>query len=294
MPEGVAVDLGPSRRLGRFFRDDEEMAAAADIAVTVERAIENSESLIVVCSPRSAKSKWVAAEIRHFRNTGRGGKVFAVIIDGIPNSGDPETECFPAALRAGVDPDDPLALPIEPLGLDLRKTGRSRACARLAAGLLGVDFDDLWQRDRRRAETRQRAILAASTAVSAAFAVLAGAAIFFGVRANENAQRAQTNLTRFFAERAWQRLAEGDSVAATRYALAGMRLSPENASLLSRGAWRGDAGRRRGPAAAAARESRARRQLLARWQDDRHGQRGWNGETLGGGRRAPASRAQGA
>ena len=71
VPRGVEVDLPPARRLGRFFRDDEEMAAAADIAVTVEGAIENAESLIVVCSPRSAKSKWVAAEIQHFRRTGR-------------------------------------------------------------------------------------------------------------------------------------------------------------------------------------------------------------------------------
>jgi hypothetical protein len=201
VPDGVAVDLPPSRRLGRFFRDDEEMAAAASIASIVERSIEASESLIVICSPRSAKSKWVAAEIRHFRETGREGKVFAVIIDGVPNSGDPETECFPKQLRAGIDPSDPQALPIEPLGLDLRKEGRSRACARLAAGLLGVDFDDLWQRDRRRADARHRLVLVATTSLSIVFAGLAGASVFFGVRANENAKLAQTTLTRFFAER---------------------------------------------------------------------------------------------
>ena len=126
VPRGVEVELPPARRLGRFFRDDEEMAAAADIAVTVEGAIENAESLIVVCSPRSAKSKWVAAEIQHFRRTGRARKVFAVIVDGVPNSGDPETECFPKALRAGTDPDDPDALPIEPLGLDVRKVAVER------------------------------------------------------------------------------------------------------------------------------------------------------------------------
>jgi hypothetical protein len=166
VPEGVVAGLPPSRRLGRFFRDDEEMAAAANIATIVERSIESSETLIVICSPRSARSKWVAAEIRHFRKTGREGKIFAVIIDGVPNSGDPETECFPQQLRAGVDPEDPHALPIEPLGLDLRKEGRSRACARLAAGLLGVEFDDLWQRDRRRADARQKLILTASTAAT--------------------------------------------------------------------------------------------------------------------------------
>src|SRR6516165_4696892 len=57
-PRGVhAAALGPSRKLGRFFRDDEEMGAAADLGATLRAAIEESESLLVVCSPHSAQSK---------------------------------------------------------------------------------------------------------------------------------------------------------------------------------------------------------------------------------------------
>jgi hypothetical protein len=179
VPVGSVVDVQLPRRLGKFFRDDEDMAAASDIAVIVRQAIENAESLIVICSPRSAQSKWVNAEIHHFRRTGRARKVFAVIIDGVPNSGDPATECFPPALRAAGDPDDSDALPIEPLGLDIRKDGRAKACARLAAGLLDIDFDDLWQRDRRRAEVRQRILVGALIAVSTVFAVLTFTAISF-------------------------------------------------------------------------------------------------------------------
>ncbi len=181
----VEVDLPP--RLGRFFRDDADMAAAADIAEIVRHALEDAESLIVICSPRSAKSKWVNAEIHHFRRTGRGRKVFAFIIDGDPNSGDPETECFPPALRAVGDPDDPDALPIEPLGLDVRKDGKPRACARLAAGLLGIDFDDLWQRDRRRAERRHRWLLGGFAAASLVFASLAATAVTFALQARHRA-----------------------------------------------------------------------------------------------------------
>jgi hypothetical protein len=118
------------RRLGRFFRDDEEMAAASNIAAIVRDAIDESECLIVVCSPRSAQSKWVNAEINYFRQSGRNRNVFAFIIDGAPNSGDPATECFPAAFRVAADPDNKEAMPIEPLALDLRKDGRARALTR--------------------------------------------------------------------------------------------------------------------------------------------------------------------
>ncbi|MDZ4762183.1 MAG: toll/interleukin-1 receptor domain-containing protein [Alphaproteobacteria bacterium] len=192
VPVDAVVDVLP-RRLGRFFRDEEDMAAASDIAAIVRRVIEDAENLIVICSPRSAQSKWVNAEIQHFRRTGRARKVFAVIIDGFPNSGHPETECFPPALRAAGDPDNPDALPIEPLGLDVRKDGRAKSCARLAAGLLGVDFDDLWQRDRRRAEGRQRLLIGALASVSLVFAALAATAAWLGVQAERNAVEARQN-----------------------------------------------------------------------------------------------------
>ncbi|MDP3491797.1 MAG: toll/interleukin-1 receptor domain-containing protein [Hyphomonadaceae bacterium] len=192
IPEGVGpAGQSADRRLGRFFRDDEDMAAASDIAEIVRRAIESAESLIVICSPRSAQSKWVNAEIQHYRRTGRARKVFAVIVDGIPNSGDPATECFPPALRAAGDPDDPDALPIEPLGLDVRKDGQARACARLAAGLIGVDFDELWQRDRRRAEARMRLLVIGLAAISTVFAALTATAIWFGAQADRNATEAE-------------------------------------------------------------------------------------------------------
>jgi len=191
LPADAMLHRSRDRKLGRFFRDDEDMAAAANIAEIVRNALDCAEALIVICSPRSAQSKWVNAEIQHYRRTGRSNKVFAVIIDGVPNSGDPETECFPPALRAAGDPDDPHALPIEPMGLDVRKEGQARVCARLAAGLLGADFDELWQRDRRRAEARQHLIIGGLAAISIVFAVLAATAIWLGAQSERNAAEAR-------------------------------------------------------------------------------------------------------
>jgi hypothetical protein len=182
VPVGVVADIQDGGRLGRFFRDEAEMPAAADIAEVVREAIETAESLIVVCSPRSAQSQWVAAEIAHFRNANPEGEIFAVIIDGVANSSDPSTECFPRALRRGGGAGE---MPIEPVGVDVRLDSKERICARLAAGLLNIDFDDLWQRERRRAERRQRRRIVSLSALSAAFAVLAGAAIIFAAAAQK-------------------------------------------------------------------------------------------------------------
>lgn len=56
VPLGVSPDVAPSKRrlLGKFFRDTDDMSAASDISATVRGAIEDSESLIVICSQRSA------------------------------------------------------------------------------------------------------------------------------------------------------------------------------------------------------------------------------------------------
>ncbi len=219
VPEGLAPDqVDPRRRrLGRFFRDMEDMSAAADISATVRGAIEDSECLIVVCSPRSAKSRWVAGEIEHFRQLGRGERIYAVIIDGEPNSGDPETECFPPALRvdAGVEPR-PDAMPIEPVGIDLRKQSMARACARIAAGLLDLRFDDLWQRDRR--DAQRRLLIGGGSAATALIGVFAA---FFLTGADRlRAFSAQRSMD--FANAARSASERGDLDAAARFALAGI------------------------------------------------------------------------
>lgn len=225
VPPGVDVELDARRSLGRFFRDDEEMAATADIAELVRSSIDDSECLIVVCSPRSAQSRWVSAEIQYFRSTDRARKIFAFIIDGEPNSADPRAECFPPAFRTATGALHSEELPIEPLGLDVRKEGRARTCARLAAGLLGVDFDDLWQRDRRRAAARQRGVISGLAAAVIVFAVLAVAAVRFGLAAQESSRRAQAARATLLADSSTRSIADRDYAKALGYAAAALEVS---------------------------------------------------------------------
>ena len=144
VPKGIDVALPRDRRLGRFFRDDDEMGASIDLGGALRDALENSENLILICSTHAAQSKWVDAEIVHFKNSG--GRIFAVVVDGIPNSNDPESNCFPPALSSQGTGEELLSeRHTEPLGIDLRKEPFQRARIRLVAGLLGISFDSLAQ-----------------------------------------------------------------------------------------------------------------------------------------------------
>ena len=179
VPEGVVAVLPlPDRRLGRFFKDDEELGGSEQLGIALNAAIDDSEALIVVASPRAARSEWVNKEIVRFKNQ-HGARVLAIIADGTPNSASQETECFPPALRYVVNTQgkisDTLADP--PLAPNIATEGFSRAFIGLVSGLLDVEFDTLWDRERRRRNRRRFSIGAVSTAGLLASALVAARAI---------------------------------------------------------------------------------------------------------------------
>ncbi len=108
--EVIAANLYP------VFRDEEELPADADLTRNIRQALENSRLLVVVCSPRAAESRFVADEIRYFKELGKADRILALMIDGEPNAADdpgkaklgiaPEAECLPAPLRFGVAAED--------------------------------------------------------------------------------------------------------------------------------------------------------------------------------------------
>ena len=51
-------------RLGAMFRDRDELPTAGDLSGTIRAALTDSSSLVVICSPHSAQSQWVEAEVK--------------------------------------------------------------------------------------------------------------------------------------------------------------------------------------------------------------------------------------
>lgn len=118
------------------------------LTAELQERLKASRNLIVICSPHSAQSEWVGKEIEFFHSLGRTENIHFFIIDGVPHSGNPATECFNQIV-------DTLGLP-EILGANIHERiyrwpwlNRERAYVQLITKLLGVEFDSIWQRHRR-------------------------------------------------------------------------------------------------------------------------------------------------
>lgn len=163
-------------RLTPIFRDRDELPAAGDLSERVRGALAVSRNLIVVCSPHSAASPWVAKEIVTFRELHPDRPIFTAIVEGEPGL------CFsPALLDGGV----------EPLAADLRKEGDGRRLGllKLVAGLAGVGLDALVQRDAARRVRRVTYVTAAAVTAMLAMALLTAFAL--NARAEAERQRAE-------------------------------------------------------------------------------------------------------
>jgi WD40 repeat protein len=159
------------RQLGRVFRDEEEARGASDLGALIRGALEESESLVVVCSPLSAKSPWVDEETKEFKRLGRESRIVPVILDGIPHH--PTKECFPPSLKLKANATGALTTGVaEPLAVDWPKLGSARTLVKIVAGLTGLDFDQLWDRERRRRVRRSVAMAGMGVLVALATSVL--------------------------------------------------------------------------------------------------------------------------
>lgn len=119
-----------------------------DLDEELKERLKASRNLIVICSPHSAKSDWVGKEIAFFHSLRRSSNIHFFIVDGIPHSGNSDTECFNPIVKT-------LEIP-EILGANIHEKvfkspwlNRERAYIQLITKLLGVEFDSIWQRHRR-------------------------------------------------------------------------------------------------------------------------------------------------
>jgi tetratricopeptide (TPR) repeat protein len=196
---GKVTDRGPiPKRLAPVFRDREELASATDLGSLLTDALSRSACLIVICSPRAARSRWVNEEILAFKRLGREDRVFCLIVDGEPNASDipgqADQECFPQALRFRLGPDGNLSeTRTEPIAADARegKDGKNRSKLKLIAGLLGVGFDALRQRETQRRNRQLLYIAAASFAGMVLATSLAAAAFIARAQAQREKVRAE-------------------------------------------------------------------------------------------------------
>ncbi|MFZ5616517.1 MAG: TIR domain-containing protein [Pseudomonadota bacterium] len=182
-PKSLASKLGAkdeSARLAPVFRDREDLPVAGSLNSAIQAALADSEFQIVLCSPNSAKSRWVNEEIKLFHKLHGPGRVFALIVAGEPGAsaiaGREAEECFPPALRFQLGENGELTdAPAEPLAADARENGDGKryALLKVAAGMLGVGLDDLIRRDAQRRARLATVWTVSSGCVAAAMTALA-------------------------------------------------------------------------------------------------------------------------
>lgn len=176
---GRSSPLGAlQRRLPPVFQDREELAASTNLAASVREALEQAHTLIVICSTKGAQSRWVNEEVRAFAALGRRDHIQCLIVPEADDPGGgprPASEIVPPAL---------LELGDEPLAADARKEGDGKRAAflKLVAGMIGVRYDDLRQREHAR---KQRRLMILASAASIGFVIMAGLTTFAFISRSE-------------------------------------------------------------------------------------------------------------
>ena len=177
--------LSGGKKLGKVFRDEDELPISSNLSDSITYALDHTEYLIVICTPDLPKSRWCAQEIRYFLETHDRNHIIAVLADGSPE------ESFSPYLLHEYDEEGNITADLEPLAANMAGEGHkldpksfSKEMMRIRAALLGVPFDSLWQRERRRRMVQ----IASGMAV-----IMAGLAVFLGVTLNKNAQIRRQN-----------------------------------------------------------------------------------------------------
>ncbi|MDM8269825.1 toll/interleukin-1 receptor domain-containing protein [Barnesiella viscericola] len=125
----------------KVFRDKDELTSGI-LDEEIQKKLDESKYLVVICSPEAVKSKYVGDEIAYFRSKGRERQIIPFIIKGKPNSAE---VCYhPELKKCG-----------ELLGIEVREEESAfhairfhKAFIRLVGRLLDLDFGELWNRRR--------------------------------------------------------------------------------------------------------------------------------------------------
>ena len=152
----------------RIFRDVSELQSSSDLSEDIKNAVENSEYLIVICSPEYNQSKWCLQEITRFRelhgNTNE--NIITLLVKGPPKEAFPEQLTYTEVKSVDDKGNETtVKVEVEPLAANITADSLKESLKklnteylRIAAPMLGCDFNDLFQREKRREAARRRRI----------------------------------------------------------------------------------------------------------------------------------------
>ena len=182
LPKSVLSKVKSGKtKITRIFRDVDELPLADNLSDPISAALENSEFLICVCTPRYPQSRWCMKEIEVFLQTHPRDHLLVLLAEDEPVNSFPEILNY--VEEEAVDENGnkvKVRREIEPLAADTRGTTRKEvlkamdtAVIKLAAAIFGLNFDDLKQRHREQKMRRMAAIFGSIGAAVLGFAIFA-------------------------------------------------------------------------------------------------------------------------
>lgn len=210
IPGDVQKKIG-RKKLNRCFRDQDEMPLADDLGSSIEKALQESEWLVVICTPDLPKSLWCLREVDYFIESGRRDKIIPVLVSGEPD------ESFPPQIIWRETDEGKEEL--EPLAADLRGNLRKQLRTeklRIAARMLNLNYNDLKKRERERALRIRLAIVSAVLVAAIGFSAYA---IYKNQVLTEERNASARNATRLLIEKSVRSTSERDMGSGLIYAL---------------------------------------------------------------------------
>lgn len=205
-PKDLAV---PRRRL-KIFRDEGDLTGN-EYFRSIERHLNGSAKLIVVCSPAACASEYVNDEIRRFVDANGPQNIIPILLAGIPNNeATPDQSgerAFPDALCEAMQM--PLATSYLGFTGDKDKVQKGKfegSWYTLLANLYEISRDEIEQRDRKRQRRTRRVAAAIAGAVIVSLAILAAIAWWQKGVADEQRNVALRGLSRYLASEVEKRI----------------------------------------------------------------------------------------
>ncbi len=208
------------KRIERIFRDTDELPITSDLSGTIAEALENADYLIVICSTNTCKSMWVEREIKLFLQNHTQDQILTVLADGEPADVVPEilkNKQITGVNEQGIEETE--TIPVEPLSCDYRLSAREAKnieLPRLAAALIGCEYNELMDRQRQYKMKRLTAVFATVMAISLSFA---GYMIYSNKKVNDSYRASLISQSKYLANEAEKLLAADDRIDALHLAV---------------------------------------------------------------------------
>lgn len=204
----------------RVFRDRDELPLASDLSEPITEALENSQFLIVICTPQLKESIWCRREIETFKSLHGREKIFAVLAEGEPEDSFPEELVKAEVEKIDANGNKTVEIrDVEPLAADVRGLTKKEIrkkikeeSIRLIAPMFNLGYDELKQRHREQKLRKTIKFVSAAAAVLLIFGIVSTS---MAITIHRQSKEMKRNYAETLCDTAVSYMEKGDKNSAT-------------------------------------------------------------------------------